>query len=203
MHKTSAPKGFTLIEMVVVMVTLAMIGAAVAAFQRNIVTFNAIIQDDLNGQQELRTGVKNMLFEIRSTAPSSTGTYALDTVASSTLIFYSDLNGDGLRERVRYFLSGKTLKRGVVKPTGSPLTYNLGTETTSDVVHNLVLSATDVFSYYDSSYSGTTAPLTQPVNVLQVRLVRIIMTVDRDPKRAPGPLTITAEATLRNLKDNL
>ena len=33
------------------------------------------------------------------------------------------LDDDGLKEKIRYYLTGTTLKKGVIKPTGSPPVY--------------------------------------------------------------------------------
>ncbi len=196
-------RGFTLIELIISMGIIALIGAAVAALQKNAVTLNAILQEDLGGQQELRSVVKNFLTETRSVGPSATGAYPLATVATSTFMFYSDIDLDGSRDRIRYFLSGQTLKKGVIKPSGSPLSYNPSSEKVSDVVHGVLTEAGPVFEYYDTNYDGTTPPLSQPVNVLNVRLIKLNLTVDRDPRRAPGPVSATAQASMRNLKDNL
>lgn len=203
MSHANARKGFTLIEMLFVLSIVAIIGGAVAALQKDAVSLNGIIQDDLSGQQEMRTAVKGFLSEVRSVGPSATGAYPLASVATSTFMFYSDIDLDGARDRVRYFLSGTTLKKGVLKPSGSPLTYNAANEKVSDVVHNVITSTPAIFEYYDANYDGTNAALAQPVDVLNVRLVKISLTVDRDTRRPPGPVSITAQSSMRNLKDNL
>lgn len=198
-----ARQGFTLIETLFVLGILGVLGAAVAAFQRDTIGLNSIIQDSLSSQQEMRTTVKDFLSEARSAGPSATGAYPLATAATSTFMFYSDIDLDGARERIRYFLSGTTLRKGVVKPTGSPPTYDASTEQVSDVVHGVVDDGNPIFEYYDAGYDGTSMPLAQPVDIPSVRLVKISLTSDRDPLRPPGPVSITAQASFRNLKDNL
>lgn len=199
----AAPKGFTMLELLFVIIIMAIIGGSVAALSRNAITLNGVLQDDLTGQTELRNTVKDFIPLVRSIGPSATGAYALATVATSTFMFYSDVDLDGNRERVRYFLSGATLKKGTIVPSGVPLSYNVANEKISDIVHNVSTNVGAIFEYFDKNYNGTGSPLTQPANVLNVRLVKINLTVDRDPKRAPGPISITAESSMRNLKDNL
>jgi prepilin-type N-terminal cleavage/methylation domain-containing protein len=200
---TKNARGFTLIEIAIVVAVTALLGGAVAALQRNALSLNAILQDGLTGQQEMRKTVRDFVSEVRSAVPSGSGAYPLATVATSTLTFYSDLDLDNAPERIRYFMSGTTLRKGITEPSGNPVVYNTATERVSDVVHNVTVSASSIFEYYDASYGGEGAPLAQPVNVLNVRLIKITLTVDRDARRAPAPVTITAQASMRNLKDNL
>jgi hypothetical protein len=126
-------------------------------------------------------------------------------LASSTaLTFYSDLDGNGVKEQVRYFMSGKSLKKGVIVPTGSPLVYNSGNEVVNTLVSDVVSSSTlPMFQYYSSAYDGTTSALVQPVTASSVRLIKINVIIDRDPGRAPSQIVTTSQVTLRNLKDNL
>jgi len=36
-----------------------------------------------------------------------------------------------------------------------------------------------------------------------VRLVKITIVIDKDPQTPPGPMTLTTQISIRNLKDNL
>ena len=138
----------------------------------------------------------------RSTLPSSLGSYAIDSASSTAFIYYADLNGDGLKEKIRYFLSGTTLRQGVIKPSGSPLVYNPANEKIADMIHGIVKNSGPIFTYYDTNYDGTTAPLATPVNLLNIRLVKITVKVDVDPRKPPGPAQFTTQVSIRNLKDN-
>jgi hypothetical protein len=109
-----------------------------------------------------------------------------------------------LKEQVRYFLQGRDFKKGVIKPTGSPLVYNQGVEQITTLVKDVSnATSTPIFEYFDSSYTGTSSPLATPVQVTKVRLVRINIKIEKDPNRAPAPITVTSQVFLRNLKDNL
>ena len=106
-----------------------------------------------------------------------------------------------MKEKVRYFLAGTTLQKGVIKPTGSPLIYNSINEKISTFVNNVI--STSIFDYYDENYDGTTAPLSFPVNVSDIRLVKITVMVEQDPNRSPTPMVFSTQVSIRNLKDNL
>lgn len=199
-------RGFSFPELMVAMFIFVIIFMSGWDFAKNIISYNSSAQDSLNAQLEGRKVLKIMVSELRTTAPSVLGAYPLDTVGTSTLIFFADINGNNLPDRVRYFVDPitRTLKKGVVSPTGNPLTYNLGNEIVSTLVTNIANgSSTNVFDYYDSSYAGTTTPLSLPVDPSKVRLIKVSVLIDRDPNRSPGLITLISEVSLRNLKDNL
>ena len=197
-------KGFSLAELVITLAIVTAIGWGVTTLGRDIFLFNNIAQANLNAQVEGRRAVRFFSAELREASPSSLGAYPLAAAATSTITFFTDYDNDGLKEQIRYYLQNKNLMKGVTKPTGNPLTYNAANETLSTVVTDIANgTSTPVFLYYDSTYAGTTTPLTLPINLTAVRLVQIQLVVDRNPNRSPNPLTVTSAITLRNLKDNL
>ena len=195
--------GFSVIEVTVAIFILTLVGIAVYAFQKDVFSLNRILSQSIVSQEEVRRALKVMSAEIRATSPSSIGAYAIAETATSSFIFYSNIDDDSFKERVRYFLEGTVLKKGVTKPAGDPLTYNPASETISDVVRDVANGTTALFSYYDTDYDGTSQPLVQPINISIVRLVRIVIMVDRDSSVLPGPITLTTQISMRNLKDNL
>ncbi len=198
--------GFTILETIIatgIGIVLVLMGWA---FSKNILSFNTTTYDSLSAQAELLKVVNVWSGEIRGAVTAETGAFPIVTAATNTLTFYSDIDDDGVVERVRYFLSGSKLRKGVIEPSGSPYVYNTASETVVDQVQNVVSSATGVFQYYDSSYTGSsssTAPLRNPVNIAAIRLVKVTIDVDRDSKRTPSSIQVTTQISLRNLKDNL
>lgn len=199
----NSKSGFSAIEVLVGMFVLTLIGLAVYSFQKDIFSFNRIISGSLTAQDEARRALKSMSAEIRAASPSSLGAYAVTQTTTSSFTFYSNIDGDSFKERVRYFLDGTTLKKGVIKPSGSPLTYNSANETISELIHDVANAAAPIFSYYDANYDGMTQPLTEPIDISAVRLVKITVVIDRNPQAPPGTLTLTTQISMRNLKDNL
>jgi hypothetical protein len=175
----------------------------VVQFQINVVRWNAIAGESIQSTQSAQSIVRTMVKELRGAKPGSNGSYPIAVASSSSLTFYSDIDADGFQEQVRYFVDGTTLRKGVVRPSGSPLSYGGGEELftiSTDIVDS---PSTDLFEYFDSTYAGTTTPLAQPVNVTEVRLVKITFVIDADPNRDPAPATYSSQVMLRNLKDNL
>jgi len=188
-------------EAVVVIGILGMITVVLANFQTDVFRDYSIASAGITADGEMRSATRAFMRDLRAAAPAQTGAYALETAGTSTLTFYSDVDGDALRDRVRYYLSGSTLMRGVTPPTGSPYNYLAGNERLTSVVHNLALGATSLFNYYDGTYTGTTSPLTQPVDIAVVRYIRMTLIVDADPNRPPAPVTLSGGVMIRSLKN--
>ena len=197
-------KGFTLVETLVAMSISIIVMIAIGTFARDIFYTNSVQSGLFSTAQDSRAIIRTMTNELRSTSPGSDGSYPIVTAGTTTLTFFSDIYGNGIKERVRYFLATTTLEKGVVVPTGSPLSYNLSNESITALAYNVRNgSSTPIFNYYDGTFTGTSSPLTQPVSVNAIRLVQVSLTLDSDPNRSPLPRTYTTDVTLRNLKDNL
>lgn len=196
-------RGFTLIESILALAIFGSVVVAIGAFQRDIFYFNDILQTGLTNVTEARKVLRPFVNEVRSAQPSNLGAFAIDEATETSFAFYTDIDNDNIRERIRYFLENDTFKKGVIEPTGNPLVYDENDEKIITVVRDVVSTET-AFSYYDSNYNGTneTPALEFPVTPSEIRLVRIDLTIDSNPDRAPSLLTITTQATIRNLKDN-
>lgn len=203
MNKNNSKKGLTLIETVVAVSIFSFIVVALGAFQRDVFYFSDVLQIGLNNVTEARKVLRPFVGEVRGAQPSNLGASAIESATQKSFIFYTDSDADGLKERVRYFVEEDTFKKGVIVPTGNPFVYNQSEEKIVNVVNDVINEQTN-FSYYDSNYNGTaeTPALSFPVSPSDVRLVKIDLTIDSNPDRAPSLLTITTQATVRNLKDN-
>ena len=172
-------------------------------FSRNLFYYDSVFSGGLTSYDEARKVLQPIASEIRSASPSSLGAYPIEEANNTEFIFFTDTDNNGTKERIRYFLSGTTLERGVIVASGSPLQYLSANEVVTEIVHNVNNGATPIFSYYDSSYNGSSAALTQPLSIFAVRLVKITLVIDADPNRPPAPVTASTQVSIRNLKDNL
>jgi len=97
-------KGFSLIETIVAISIFSLI--LVAIFGSALILYRTY---DYNWQQaiaveEARRGVENMVQELRMARTGENGSYALEKAEDKEIVFYSDIDGDGKTEKVRYFL---------------------------------------------------------------------------------------------------
>jgi len=193
--------GFTITELLLGISIFVLVMGALTLFSRNIWFYSYYVSTGLNDSNNGRAAFKTMVYEMRGASIAETGAYMIALADSTAFTFYSDIDNDGLKERIRYFLNGPNLQKGVIKPTGSPFSYNSANEIISTLIPK-VTNAT-IFEYFDENYDGTTAALTTPVNISAVRLVKITINIDTDPNRAPVTTTFSTQVSIRNLKDNL
>lgn len=194
-------RGLELIEVLVAMgIFVLLVGAVVAVYLTGS-RYNSVVWEQLSTQNEGRKATQDFVNQIRTASQSSIGAYPVQAASSTGIIFYSNMDSDSLVERLRYFTVTSTLKMGIIKPTGNPLTYNPASETVISVAHELA-NATSVFYYYDGNYNGSGAPLASPIDVTKIRVVRMILKLDQNPNLTPAPFYIESKAMLRNLKNN-
>lgn len=197
--------GFTLLETLVVVAIFTLLAGALWAFQKDLWQNNAFIQNSIVAESEARGALKNLIAELRAAAPGADGSYALAAASSTAITFFTDLDKDGGRERVRYYLEAGSLKKGTTEAAGTPVTYSDANERKQIVVHNLINYAGGLFTCYGDNYDGVTATssLSAPINITEVRLIKAKITIDADPNRTPTPMSFESQVTIRSLKDNL
>lgn len=194
-------RGFSLLELVLVIGIFGGLTVIISSFGEQVQLMSNLINQNLQVEQELSETFKVIVTEIRSMGPSSAGAYPIVAASTSSLAFYSDIDQDGTFELVRYFFATSTFERGIVEPTGVPPIYATSSEIVKTAVRN-VLFASSSFQYFGSGYTGVEAPLASPIDLPQVRVVRITVTADINPKVAPKPTTFTNTITVRNLRSN-
>ncbi len=202
-NKFDNKKGMTIIETLMAMAAFLLLIVGVMALMVWGNHGKDVIFEQLKTQNEGRKVVQEFLSNIRRATYSSVGAYPVQTAESQQIIFYTDTNLNALRERVRYFLDSRTLKRGIIIPAGNPLTYNSVNETIEEIAHDVANTTTPVFYYYNQNYTGVTdIPLTYPINIPDVKMVGIKLMLDEKPNVTPAPFSIEAKTAIRNLKTN-
>jgi prepilin-type N-terminal cleavage/methylation domain-containing protein len=195
-----ARRGFTLVEVIIAMGILIAVGVTFAQLSLRITGSTLQFTSSLVTQQAIQETLLAMIPEIRSIAQSNDGAYPISAASTSTFEFYSDIDRDGLFERVRYFWNGTKFTKGVIKPTGSPLTYVTSTEVLVDQVQNLV-TGTQLFTYYDkTATSSASTPMSSPIDPLGIKIVKIYIVANQGTTAAPSLVGVETEATIRNLR---
>ncbi|MFA7654287.1 MAG: prepilin-type N-terminal cleavage/methylation domain-containing protein [Candidatus Magasanikbacteria bacterium] len=197
-------KAFTLIEVLVAVGIFTLVITSMISLLSYSFKSKDIIWEQLSTQNEGRKIVQDFVNELRTATQSSIGAYAIESVGTSSIVFYSNIDEDSWRERVHYFLMDKILKKGITKPSGNPLTYDLASETVSEAVHDIANTSTPIFYFYGENYDGVsnTSTLPSPVAVTAVRVVGIKLVLEEDPRLSPAPLQIEGKVEVRNLKTN-
>lgn len=189
-------RGFSLIEMLVVIFIVSVVGLAVAEMISYFYRSNTYLLQETGSIETARKGLDLAFRNLRQASYGADGSYPVLEAAPDSITFFSDIDDDGTIEKVRLYRTGGTLSRGVTDAGGSPLSYAGQTEQVSVVASSVVSTSTPLFRYFGQD----DAELPAPVSVASIRSIETALAVDADPTRAPGPVTLRASATLRNLR---
>jgi type II secretory pathway pseudopilin PulG len=200
--RANTKKGFTLIEILISGGIAVGVLILVTYFSLDIMNFGLFLGDRLEAERELEQTLRIFITEVRSMEPSENGSYPIAASDDTSFTFFTDLDGDGDVEQVRYFLSGTTLLKGVIEPEGVPATYPLAEEVVKDVVH-YVVPGSNIFTYWGQGWVGEIASLSAPVDTSDIRLLRMRSTVDRDTTELPAGSTQSIHVTIRNLRGEI
>lgn len=197
--RTHYSRGFTFVEMIVVLALFSVLSIAIA---NSIVTFyraNAYTLEQAYEINSARRALELMTRDAREMTFGDDGTYPLAVMGTNTIAFYSDIDRDNSVEYVRYVLSTTTLYKYIYNATGTPVVYGTTTPSETIVVSEYVRNnsqATSTFRYYIEGGSAATATST----VTDVRYILTTLIINVDPNRSPGEFTLRTTAAPRNLK---
>lgn len=198
-------KGFTLVETLVTIFVFTLIISGSAVLFKEVFSNSNQKNIALSNIDQARLAEFNFVNEIRSATMGNDGSYPVSMASSSEIVIYTGYGSSGLAvNRIRYYVVGSTLYKGLVVPTGNPLSYNLSSEKVSQIQSGVTNGTSPVFYYYDADYAGTSTPLAYPVNLNKVRFVKMnLILLKQDISNATSTFTVSAGATVRSLKDNL
>ncbi len=199
-HKKTT--GFTVLEVIIVAALGSLLMTALLRFLVAGYPISRVTWLQTHSNETARLQLKRIAREVRQAKDSDTGAYGLVEMLPQRIVFYANVNADAATERVRYELTGTDLERGITKPSGSPLTYDLNTEKTTIVTRSIRNGAQDIFTYYNGDYPADTTPLT-PVDLTEVKYIQFLLLIDADPNTDPPPVQIKSQVQIRNLKTNL
>ena len=199
-YKKNKIAGFSLIEIMVVMGIFSIFIIMSADFIIQGFRSSAFIYEQDLAVQNARKAQDIMVKEIRKANRAENGEYLLDTVLPQTFTFYSDVDSDGLTEKIRYFLDNNNLKKGLIHATGSPIGYPAENEAVSILSNYVNNQAKPIFLYYDKN----NLPIANPTSDKQsIRLIEILAEINVTPATAPKNFNVEVNVQIRNLKDNL
>src|SRR5476651_1538352 len=144
--------GFSLIELLFVMMLTSMIAIPLATFAYKGLSSYEFLQAQSNTSTELSTLSQRMGKVIRGT------TGIIDAQANTLTIYGYFSPQDTVVKKIRYFISGTNLNIGVTPPSGTApnYTYPAANEVITTTRVDLAMGANSMFTYFDDS--GTQLP---------------------------------------------
>jgi len=198
-------KGVTLLETLIAVGVFAFASVVVFAFVTDGFKIQSFALDQSTAMSEARRGVETMVREIRESQVADNGAYTIVTANPQEFSFYSDIDKDSSVERIRYFLEGTDFKRGVIEPRDNPVSYLQQDEVVTVITRFVRNGSAPIFTYYNGDWPGDTVnnPLSDPVDLSEVRFLHVSMTINVRPNVAPTDFNLETDVQMRNLKDNL
>ncbi len=186
-------KGVTALEVIISIAVFAVVFVAVTAS----VIFSLKSQQHSLESAEILSNARAPLLEIikdiREASYSDIGDYPINSISSSSVVFFADIDRDANIEKVKYFLSGDSIYKQSTEATGTPLAYpDFGDPKLLAVGVKNSQQNEPLFRFYDKNGSTTE-------NILDIASVEVNIWVDINPQRAPFIYNLKALATLRNL----
>ena len=197
--------GFSIVEIVVTIFAFTVLAWGVLMLFSGIFTSSSQQGTLLAGADSARKLSFQFSQELRGAAVASNGAYVLEKADEQEIIFYSpNADADTGVERIRYFVNGDELFKGVVEYNGSD--YDDSTEKSYSVQKNLANGSRPVFYYYDGDYVGssTQIALLQPVSVTQVKYVKLNLEIfNKAGVENDNYYNVSTGVAVRNIKTNL
>jgi hypothetical protein len=205
MKRYRSLKAMTLLELLIaISVALIAMEGFTYLFIKTWDTNKFVLEEGMASAAASRATNK-IVIQLRAVQQADNGDYPIESADDFDLVFYCDVDDDGVVERVHYYLDqvNDQLNMGVSNPiAGNPVTYpNSDDEVT--VVTSYVVNESDnpIFYYYNDNYPGDTVnnPLSTPTNVGNIQMIRVHLYVNINPVHAPDNINIESFVDLRNL----
>jgi hypothetical protein len=197
--------GFTIIEAIVAITAISVLIFPITFLLITVFSGSKQQYQSLENIDNARIISSRFVNEIRSSVQGVDGSFAISYAGDQEIIFYSPWGtSDYSIKKIRYFVSDDNLYKGVTIPTGSPLNYSSSSEKITKVQSNLSTDNEPLFYYYDGNYNGDSDPLPQPVNINNIKFIRMNLNVfKQSEKENISIFSINTGATIRSLKENL
>lgn len=188
-------RGFTLLETVITVTLFTFFLGAIAAAAHTFYTARTTAVEQAFALQYARTGISSVVRDVREAAYADSGQYPIDTIDPYELVFFADTDRDNSVEKIRYFLQGSELQKGVIDATGNPPTYT-GSESISVIARDVRNSdrGEPVFTYYTRGSATSTTDV-----VTDVGYITVSLTINVTPWRQPNDYSLSSSAALRNV----
>lgn len=204
-NETYHQEGFTLLEVIIAMFLFSIIVGLVSVFAVFFFRNYSFSFEEQQSVGQAQAALTQMIREIRKARNGDDGSWPILTTNNNDITFYADVNGDNRTDKVRYFINGNELRRGVIQPTAVPVTYPAQNEQISVLVSSLQATSSAMFTYYNGDWPGDTVtnPLQPSQRVFHTRFVQISINIQPSGSFATKPFQLKSGVSIRSMKDNL
>lgn len=198
-------KGFTLVEVLVATLLIVALGMGMVGLQYVIAQSQVFLWETTVNVDQTNNSVRTLVRELRTARSADTGAYPLESALDQEIIFYADIDFDKKTERVRYFLSDSTFAKGIIEPTGFPISYPLENEKIIPLTNNVRNQAIPIFYYYNGDWPQDIEnnPLILSERISETKLIRVYLRLNSEENEPDKDFILESYTQIRMLKDNL
>lgn len=195
-EKNTYSRGMTFIEVVIWVSIFTVVISAISSSILFLYRTNKTSFEQAFAISSAQQGLREVMRTIRESQYSIQGAFPIVSIAANDFAFYADVNDDGRVDRVHYFLQGNNLMRGVISPSGNPISYT-GSEsvTTAATYVRNISQGVDTFRYFDK----LGAEITNYDHWTSVRFVTVRLAVRVSDSPIPDQFSLYSSAAIRNL----
>ena len=186
-------KGMTFSEVIVTIAIFSIVMVGVnQLFIKSWQNYNLVMHTN-EASVAANRGMSTIIDVLRRLSSGADGSYPILNASSFDLKIFSDIDKDGVMERVHYYLNGTDLMVGKSNPAYPAVNTDSETEI---LIKNVVNTAAQPLFYY---YDGVNNTIANPNGSLNtVRMIEVNLFIDR----REGDLNIESYASLRNLSEH-
>jgi len=167
--------GFTLTEMLVTLTLTGVVLSAAYLLLISVGTMADSVEARSVAAEEARLVFDRLTRELRQAQELSEGEGVFESAQPRHCAFYSDLDHDGVPERVTYYVQGKSVYRAVAQATTVVPPFEYGPDGASELLVESLKGGWNgnVFEYYTNENPPEKVPAGRPedVSAVEVRLV--------------------------------
>lgn len=188
-------RGVTILELAITIPIVTALLIAGFVYVLNVLRQSDAVLERNTDEQRVRSVVRTVAKHIRSMRSGEHGEYALALAADDEIVLYGNADDDAEIERIRFRRNAGALEQGIANPSGG--VYPVPDDTTVVLYDRIIDDGQPLFQYFGNDYTGTEAPLPQPVVAQTVGFVNI--RIPTTIGKTSGVRVIQKGTTLRNL----
>jgi type II secretory pathway pseudopilin PulG len=196
--------GYTVIELIVAMSLFTAVVGVIIAFATYYFRNYSFSFEEHQMISQTQSAMTRMIREIREARTGEDGSWPIIRADDNMFVFNSDVTNDGKTDRVRYYLNGNEIMKGVIEPGDTADVYPSDRERIFTVASFINNGGLPLFTYYNGSWPADQInnPLPEGSRIAGTRYVRIFMRADVNPGTGAEPFELESSVQIRNLKDN-
>lgn len=198
LYQRTDMRGFTLIEMLVVIFVVAIISIVIGDSVLSFFKAAEFATGRAGSVSAAQGALDTIVQSVRGSTYGADGSYPIASISPYSLTVFADSGPNSATERITFFVSGTSLFKSVIDPTGNPPWYSIAASTTADIADGIENAAIGpaLFTYYDAAGNE----ITDFSHVSDVASVFVNL-LSQSSTSTPV-YTLQSYVTLRNLENN-